>query len=264
VPVAGKTGTAEYCERYINENGAPDCRTDAEGNQLTHAWFTAFAPYENPEIALVVFVHGNQKDVIQGSEIAAPIARRIIDYYFREHPLDPSRPVEPVPTPVRTPTSTPTPLPQLPEQNFEEPQSVEPEAPAEVILTSTVEPTAPPAPGAQQGPEPTPQPEPGGSGIYRGALLRTETQGATLSVVSGRVVDAAGNPEAGVIVTLDGGGSPVATLSTGPDGSFYYDLLNAEQSAVWNVRAPSLPGAPFISLTVAPQEHYILLFQEAP
>ncbi|MGH2542905.1 MAG: penicillin-binding transpeptidase domain-containing protein, partial [Ardenticatenaceae bacterium] len=270
VPVAGKTGTAEYCERYIKEDGTPDCRTDAEGNQLTHAWFTAFAPYQNPEIALVVFVHGNKKDVIEGSEVAAPIARRIIDYYFSEHPLDPSLPVLPVPTPVRTPTSTPTPLPPPPEQpQVEEPPqdaAPQPTAPSAPTWTPAPEPTVSLAPGPEPTAPPAPQPEPpsSGNGAYRGTLLRAEEQPAKLSLVSGHVLDAAGNPIAGAVLTLDGGGAPVATLTTGPDGSFYYDLLNAEQSPVWNVRAPNLPGAPFVSLTVAPQQHYFLLFQEGP
>ncbi|MBA3534699.1 MAG: penicillin-binding protein 2 [Ardenticatenales bacterium] len=103
VSVAGKTGTAEYCPVITKEDGTFDCKRDKDGNQLTHAWFTAFAPYENPEIALVVFVHGNGETVIQGSEVAAPIARRIIDYYFSQRPLDSARPVPPPPTPTMPP-----------------------------------------------------------------------------------------------------------------------------------------------------------------
>jgi penicillin-binding protein 2 len=47
---AGKTGTAEFCE-YIPEE--EDCRRDDEDNLPTHAWFAAFGPYDNPEIAIV-------------------------------------------------------------------------------------------------------------------------------------------------------------------------------------------------------------------
>ncbi len=62
VSVAGKTGTAQ----------------NPQGDD--HAWFTCYAPTENPEIALVVFVeHGGQ-----GSVVAAPIARKILEYYFKE------------------------------------------------------------------------------------------------------------------------------------------------------------------------------------
>ncbi len=70
--VAGKTGTAEYCDN-------PDCR-DENGKILTaHAWFTAFAPYEDPEIAVVVFVYGGG----EGATTAMPVAAEIINYYFQ-------------------------------------------------------------------------------------------------------------------------------------------------------------------------------------
>jgi penicillin-binding protein 2 len=67
IAVAGKTGTAEY----------PGPR-DEEGNLPTHAWFTAFAPYEEPEIALIVFVSGGH----EGAKIAVPIAAKILRVYF--------------------------------------------------------------------------------------------------------------------------------------------------------------------------------------
>lgn len=67
IAVAGKTGTAEY----------PGPR-DEEGILPTHAWFIAFAPYEEPEIALVVFVSGGH----EGAKIAVPIAAKILRAYF--------------------------------------------------------------------------------------------------------------------------------------------------------------------------------------
>jgi len=67
VAVAGKTGTAEY----------PGPR-DEEGILPTHAWFIAFAPYEEPEIALVVFVSGGH----EGAKVAVPIAAKILRAYF--------------------------------------------------------------------------------------------------------------------------------------------------------------------------------------
>ncbi len=75
VSIAGKTGTAEF---FIdrNKDGLPD--RDREGNLPTHAWFTAFGPYENPEIALVVFVFGGG----EGSAVAVPVADEILNYYF--------------------------------------------------------------------------------------------------------------------------------------------------------------------------------------
>jgi len=59
--VAGKTGTAQFLN-----------------NQKTHAWFTAFAPYEDPEVAVITFIDGGGG----GHEIAAPIAKEILSAYF--------------------------------------------------------------------------------------------------------------------------------------------------------------------------------------
>ncbi|HWC30847.1 MAG TPA: penicillin-binding protein 2 [Dehalococcoidia bacterium] len=67
VVVAGKTGTAEFGEEI------------APGRYREHGWFTGYAPFSNPEIAVVVFVEeGN------GSGTAAPIASKIIDFYYNQ------------------------------------------------------------------------------------------------------------------------------------------------------------------------------------
>ncbi|NOX61021.1 MAG: penicillin-binding protein 2 [Chloroflexi bacterium] len=70
IVVAGKTGTAEFYD--------PDIPRDSRGNLPTHAWFTAFAPYEDPEIAVTVFVYNGG----EGSAVAAPITRDILRSYF--------------------------------------------------------------------------------------------------------------------------------------------------------------------------------------
>jgi penicillin-binding protein 2 len=74
--VAGKTGTAEFwCPQDELDSGI--CR---RGKPLpTHAWFTTFAPVENPEIALVVYVYNGG----EGSDTAAPIAHDILEWYFQ-------------------------------------------------------------------------------------------------------------------------------------------------------------------------------------
>jgi penicillin-binding protein 2 len=77
ISVAGKTGTAEFFVDR-NKDGLPD--RDREGNLPTHAWFATFAPYENPEIALVVFISGGG----EGSGAAVPVAREILTYYFSQ------------------------------------------------------------------------------------------------------------------------------------------------------------------------------------
>ena len=62
-PVAGKTGTAEQ------GNGKPP-----------HAWFTAFAPADNPQIAVAVVVEdgGNLGEEAAGGRLAGPIARAVM------------------------------------------------------------------------------------------------------------------------------------------------------------------------------------------
>ena len=72
INVAGKTGTAEFCDRY------PQC-LDKDGRVKTsHAWFVAYAPAEKPEIAVVTFVYGGG----EGSIVAAPVVNNILRYYF--------------------------------------------------------------------------------------------------------------------------------------------------------------------------------------
>lgn len=74
VEVAAKTGTAEFCDNIAVKEGF--CQN---GKHLpTHAWFAAFAPYENPEIVITVFLY----NAGQGSESAAPIAAEILKAYF--------------------------------------------------------------------------------------------------------------------------------------------------------------------------------------
>ena len=72
IALAGKTGTAEFCDNY------PKC-LDRDGRVKTsHAWFTVYAPAEDPEIAVVVLVYGGG----EGSLVAAPIAAEILRYHF--------------------------------------------------------------------------------------------------------------------------------------------------------------------------------------
>lgn len=79
VAAAGKTGTAEYCDKYANAKNR--C---IPGNWPTHAWTVAYAPYENPEIAVVAFVYNGT----EGSTVAGPIVRRLMEAYFEIKKLD--------------------------------------------------------------------------------------------------------------------------------------------------------------------------------
>ncbi len=62
VEVAAKTGTAQT----------------SKSKDKTHSWFTAFAPYSSPEIAVSVIVEGGG----EGYSVAAPVARNSIERYF--------------------------------------------------------------------------------------------------------------------------------------------------------------------------------------
>ena len=73
IAAAGKTGTAEYCDEWVNKKGL--C---IPGSWPTHAWTLAFAPYEDPEIAVVAFVYNGG----EGATVAGPIVRRVLEAYF--------------------------------------------------------------------------------------------------------------------------------------------------------------------------------------
>lgn len=73
ISVAGKTGTAEYCDKFAQLQNR--C---IPGNWPTHAWTLAYAPYEDPEIAVVGFVYNGN----EGASVAGPIVKRIIQAYF--------------------------------------------------------------------------------------------------------------------------------------------------------------------------------------
>ncbi len=70
VAIAGKTGTAEI--------GDP---IDAQGHRRAHAWFTAFAPADHPEIAVTVLIEAGDQS-LEGSTFAVPVARSIFEAYF--------------------------------------------------------------------------------------------------------------------------------------------------------------------------------------
>jgi peptidoglycan glycosyltransferase len=64
IQVAGKTGTAQTAE-----------------GEAPHAWFVAFAPAEDPEIAVAVVVlnGGSLGDEATGGQLSAPIARALME-----------------------------------------------------------------------------------------------------------------------------------------------------------------------------------------
>jgi len=76
IEMVGKTGTAQVFSR---QKGS-DYSDDLPDHLKAHAWFVAYAPMENPKIAVAVMVeHGEH-----GSSAAAPIASELIKAYLQE------------------------------------------------------------------------------------------------------------------------------------------------------------------------------------
>ncbi|HSH85292.1 MAG TPA: penicillin-binding protein 2 [Guyparkeria sp.] len=74
-PIAGKTGTAQVFSVPQGEEYDAD---ELERRLHDHALFVGFAPFDNPELAVAVLAeHGGS-----GSGTAAPIARRVMDFWF--------------------------------------------------------------------------------------------------------------------------------------------------------------------------------------
>ncbi len=63
VAVAGKTGTAQWST-----------------TKSTHAWFTGFAPYDNPEIVITILIEAGG----EGSSVAVPVANEVLTWYFKD------------------------------------------------------------------------------------------------------------------------------------------------------------------------------------
>jgi len=75
--IAGKTGTAQVV-RIAQYKGLKEAAIPYKYRD--HAWFTCYAPAENPEIAVTVMIeHG-----LHGASAAGPIARAILRAYFKD------------------------------------------------------------------------------------------------------------------------------------------------------------------------------------
>ena len=79
IETAGKTGTAEYCDNIANAKGL--C---ISGSWPAHAWYVGYAPYNDPEIVVMAFVYNGD----EGSVVAGPIVRNVIDAYFQLKDID--------------------------------------------------------------------------------------------------------------------------------------------------------------------------------
>lgn len=75
--VAGKSGTAQVFSLKENQKyNAADLKKELHD----HAWFTAYAPYENPRMVVAIIL----ENAGGGSSNAAPVVRKIMDYYLNK------------------------------------------------------------------------------------------------------------------------------------------------------------------------------------
>jgi len=79
IAVAGKTGTAEYCDDVARK--ANKCQF---GAWPTHAWTLSYAPFDDPEIIIVAFAYNGG----EGGTVAAPIVARVMQAYFELKAID--------------------------------------------------------------------------------------------------------------------------------------------------------------------------------
>ena len=81
ITVSGKTGTSQVIQLKSDEE--EEEKEEIPYEFRDHAWFVAFAPSENPQIAVSVIIeHGGH-----GGSASAPVAREIIKKYFQLYPL---------------------------------------------------------------------------------------------------------------------------------------------------------------------------------
>jgi penicillin-binding protein 2 len=84
VSIAGKTGTAQVVA--LKPDGDKDKNKEPQKEFRDHAWFIAFAPVEQPQIAVAVLV----EHMGHGGSAAAPLAKTLIEAYmnFQSPPQD--------------------------------------------------------------------------------------------------------------------------------------------------------------------------------
>jgi penicillin-binding protein 2 len=79
IAVAGKTGTAEYCDDVASK--ANKCQF---GAWPRHAWTLAYAPFDDPEIIILAFLYNGG----EGGSVAAPVVARVMQAYFQLKSID--------------------------------------------------------------------------------------------------------------------------------------------------------------------------------
>ena len=89
----GKTGTAQLFSIGQNEKYEED---EVDERLRDNAMYVGFAPFDDPEISITVVI----ENAGGGSSHAAPVARQMMDFYFRDREF-----IQPVPALADTPSS---------------------------------------------------------------------------------------------------------------------------------------------------------------
>lgn len=143
----GKTGTAQAIGMKKDE------KYDAsklEERFRDHSWYVAFAPADNPKIAIAIIV----ENAGFGSAAAAPITRKAFDYYLLGKKdgqvVAPSKLAPPAPAPGSAPEPAPAGMPPLHAISTRTPQAADAQqAPAATPTASTAAPAKAKAPAVQ-------------------------------------------------------------------------------------------------------------------
>ncbi len=140
IDVAGKTGTAQ-----VFKMGSKAIKTENLERRLRdHAWFVAFAPVEDPEIAISIIIEHSGRG---GGAAAAPMAGAISDFYYgltrgRDYPITDA----PAPTDTVLPEEPETEIQLSRERPVRSPADVDvPEEPETEIQLSRERPVRSPA-----------------------------------------------------------------------------------------------------------------------
>ena len=86
--LATQKGTAKMCQikgiDIVEKTGTAQWRN--HNMKLSLAWFIGFAPIDNPKVAVAALVEGViPQDNIQGGLTAAPIAKEMLEAYFKKN-----------------------------------------------------------------------------------------------------------------------------------------------------------------------------------
>jgi penicillin-binding protein 2 len=96
---AGKTGTAQVFT--IKQTESTKTKKNLEERKRDHSWFIAYAPADDPKIAVAVLVENGGF----GASVAAPIARKVLDAFLLG--VDAVPEPKKAPAPVRTAAEAP-------------------------------------------------------------------------------------------------------------------------------------------------------------